>query len=144
MPLAISSFLLILFLLFIYLMLVALGLCCCARAFSSGGEWGLLSAAVRGLLIVVAFLVEHRLRVCRLQYLQHEGSAVVAHGLRCSVSCGIFLDQGLNPCLLHWQADSYPLFHQGSPFSSFFHYVLPLLRNTILLSFCLWSLLNFS
>ena len=67
MPLAISSFLLILFYLFIYLMLVALGLCCCAQAFSSGGEWGLLSAAVRGLLIVVAFLVEHRLRVCRLQ-----------------------------------------------------------------------------
>ena len=28
---------------------------------------------------------------------------------------GIFPNQGLNPCLLHWQADSLPLSHQGSP-----------------------------
>jgi len=28
---------------------------------------------------------------------------------------GIFLTQGLNPCLLHWQVDSLPLSHQGSP-----------------------------
>ena len=28
---------------------------------------------------------------------------------------GIFLDQGLNQCPLHWQADSCPLYHQGSP-----------------------------
>ena len=28
---------------------------------------------------------------------------------------GIFLDQGLNLYLLHWQADSLPLSHQGSP-----------------------------
>ena len=34
------------------------------------------------------------------------GSAVVAHGLSCSVACGIFPDQGSNPCPLHWQADS--------------------------------------
>ena len=27
---------------------------------------------------------------------------------------GIFLDQGLNPCLLQWQADPLPLSHQGS------------------------------
>ena len=44
------------------------------------------------------------------------GSAVVAHGLSCSAACGIFPDQGLNPCPLHWQADSQPLRHQGSPF----------------------------
>ena len=43
------------------------------------------------------------------------GSVVVAHGLSCSAACGIFLDQGSNPCLLHWQADSQPLRHQGSP-----------------------------
>ena len=24
------------------------------------------------------------------------------------MACEIFLDQGLNLCLLHWQADSYP------------------------------------
>ena len=43
------------------------------------------------------------------------GSVVVAHGPNCSVACGIFPDQGSNPCLLHWQADSQPLHHQGSP-----------------------------
>ena len=49
--------------LFIYLfILAALGLCCCARAFSSCGERGLLFVAVCGLLIAVASLVvEHRL-----------------------------------------------------------------------------------
>ena len=29
------------------------------------------------------------------------GSAVVAHGPSCSVACGIFPDQGSNPCPLH-------------------------------------------
>ena len=43
------------------------------------------------------------------------GSVVVAHGLSCSVACGTFPDQGSNPCPLHWQADSQPLRHQGSP-----------------------------
>ena len=32
---------------------------------------------------------------------------------------GIFLEQGLNPCPLHWQADSRPLDHQGSPLEIF-------------------------
>ena len=43
------------------------------------------------------------------------GSVVVAHGLSCSAACGIFPGQGLNPCPLHWQADSQPLRHQGKP-----------------------------
>ena len=43
------------------------------------------------------------------------GSVVVAHGPSCSVACGIFPDQGSNPCPLYWQADSQPLRHQGSP-----------------------------
>ena len=47
------------------------------------------------------------------------GSAVVAHGLSCSTVCGIFPDQGSNLCPLHWQADSQPLRHQGSPCSLF-------------------------
>ena len=33
-------------------------------------------------------------------------SVVAAHGLRCSASCGIFANQGLNPCCLHWQVDA--------------------------------------
>ena len=43
------------------------------------------------------------------------GSVVVAHGPSCCRACGIFPDQGSNPCPLHWQADSQPLHHQGSP-----------------------------
>ena len=43
------------------------------------------------------------------------GSVVVAHGPSCSATCGIFPDQGSNPCPLYWQADSQPLHHQGSP-----------------------------
>ena len=48
------------------------------------------------------------------------GSVVVAHGPSCSVACGIFPDQGSNPCPLHWQADSQPLHHQGSPIMHIF------------------------
>ena len=53
---------------------------------------GYSPAAVHGLLIEVASLVEQE--------------------LSCSATCEIFLDQGLNPCLLHWQVDFYPLYHQ--------------------------------
>ena len=55
------------FYLFIYLFFAALGLRCCAGAFSSCSEQGLLFAAVRGLLTAVASLVaEHGLSVRRL------------------------------------------------------------------------------
>ena len=47
------------------------------------------------------------------------GSVIVAHGPSCSAACGIFPNQGLNPCALHWQADSQPLHHQGSPWHHF-------------------------
>ena len=54
-------------LLFIYL-LAALGLCCCARAFSSCGERRLLFVAARGLLNAVASLVvKHGLQAHGLQ-----------------------------------------------------------------------------
>ena len=49
------------------------------------------------------------------------GSVIVAHGLSCSAACGIFPDQGSNPCPLHWQADSQPLHHQGSPPKLFYN-----------------------
>ena len=48
------------------------------------------------------------------------GSVVVAHGPSCSAACGIFPDQGSNPCALNWQADSQPLRHQVSPQGSLF------------------------
>ena len=68
--------------------------------------------ASRGLLIAVASLVsEHRLSAHVLQSLEH---TALVHK-----ACGVFLAQGWNPCPLHWQADSYPLYHQGSPTSIF-------------------------
>ena len=44
---------------------------------------------------------------CSMQTLGHVSSVVVAHGLSCSMACGIFTD-------LYWQADSYPLYLQKS------------------------------
>ena len=58
------------------------------------------------------------------------GSVVVAHGPSRSAACGIFPDQGSNPCPLHWQADSQPLCHQGSPLTLF------LTVQTIWAQFC--------
>ena len=56
------------------------------------------------------------------------GSVIVAHGPSCSAACGIFPDQGSNPCPLHWQTDSQPLHHQGSPGIILF---LPLLQKSL-------------
>ena len=39
----------------------------------------------------------------------------MALGLSCSEACGIFPDQGSNPCLLLWQTDSLPWSRPGSP-----------------------------
>ena len=36
-------------------------------------------------------------------------------GFSCSEACGIFPDERLNLCPLHWQVDSYPMHHRGSP-----------------------------
>ena len=72
--------------LFINLLLAALGLHCCARAFSSCGERGLLFVAVHGLLTAEASLVvEHGLQARGLQQLWHAGSVVVARGLQSAV-----------------------------------------------------------
>ena len=46
--------------------------------------------------------------------LQSTGPVVVMHRLSCSVACATFLDQGQNPCLLHWQVDVLPLSHQDA------------------------------
>ena len=87
--------------------MAVLGLRFCARAFSSCGKQGPLFIAVRGPLTVAASL--------RSTSSRRAGSVIVAHGPSCSVACGIFPDQGSNPCPLHWQADSQPLRRQGSP-----------------------------
>ena len=72
--------------------MAVLGLRFCARAFSNCGKRG-------GPLTIVASLVaEHRLQTRRLS---NCGSVIVAHGPSCSAACGIFPDQGSNPCPLH-------------------------------------------
>ena len=54
------------------------------------------------------------------------GLSSVVHGLNCSTACGIFPDQGSNPCPLHWLVGSYPLDHQRRP-------VYPFLKEDLLL-----------
>ena len=78
------------------------------RFFSSCGERGLLFIAVCRLLVVASLVAEHELWGMR-------ASVVVAHWLSFPEACTIFPDQGLNLCLLQWQADSLSLSHQGSP-----------------------------
>ena len=81
----------------IYLFLATLGPC--YFAFSGCGKQGLLCVVECRLLTeVVSLSAEHRV--------QSVDSAVVAHRLHRPAACGIFLDQGSNPCPLHWQADS--------------------------------------
>ena len=93
-----------------------LGLCGCA-GFS-------LVAVLRLLTAVVSLAAEHgpggaRSLVVVAPRLWMAGSIVVAHGLSCPLAYGIFLDQGSNPCRLHWQEDSLPLSYQGSPIVNF-------------------------
>ena len=89
--------------------------------------WVLVS--VRGLSLVVASggyassrcmgLSLSRPLLLRSTGSRRAGSVVVAQGPSCSTACGIFPDQGSNPCPLHWQADCLPLHHQGSPGKAF-------------------------
>ena len=89
-----------------------LGLGCCVNLLSSCTQQGLSVISVHELLIVVVSLVaEHGLSGARASVvvapgLQRTESVVVAYGLSYPAACGIFPDQGLNLCLLHWQVDS--------------------------------------
>ena len=86
--------------------------------------------SVRGLSLVVASGDHSSSRCAGLSLLRplllrstgsrRAGSVIVAHGPSRSAARGIFPDQGLNPYPLHWQADSQPLRHQGSPNNCFF------------------------
>ena len=62
--------------------------------FSCGRAWALSVRAS-----VVAEHAGSAVVACRLQ---STGSVVVTNGLSCSPACGIFPDQGSNPCPLHW------------------------------------------
>ena len=74
-----------------------------AWAFSHCSEQRHLLIVVHELLTAIASLVaDQGSRMCQLCM----GSVVVAQGLSCRTACGIFLDQGLNLCPLHWYVDS--------------------------------------
>ena len=89
--------------------MAALGLCCSLHTLSlvavGGGH-----SSVRCAGFSLQWLLS-----CRGQVLGAWVSVAGAHGLHCSESSGIFLDQGSIPCPLHWQVNSYPLHHQRSP-----------------------------
>ena len=126
---------------FIYLFLAALGLCCCARAFLQLWRAGATLHCRAGATLRCGVQASHcsGFSCCRAQSLgarapvvvahglQSAASVIVAHELSCSAACGTFLDQGSNPCPLHWQAGSQPLHHQGSPLT--FYKVLVFLSN---------------
>ena len=50
------------------------------------------------------------------------------------MACGIFPDQGLNLCTLHWQVDSQPLDHQRSPYMYIYPFITPCPRISYLAS----------
>ena len=108
--------------------LAVLNLHCCAGFSLVVESRGYSPVVVCGFFIAVtSFCCRQNIssRVCKLQQLRHVGSVVVisefqstcsivvTRGLSCSVVCEIFLGQGSNPCLLHWEADSLPWRHQA-------------------------------
>ena len=88
---------------------------CSGRAFHCGG---VSCGGAQALGAWATGVAPHGLSRCG-SWILDTGSVVVARGLSCSAACGIFPDQGLNPCLLHWQVDSLPLSPQRSPESAF-------------------------
>ena len=96
------------FKLIIYLFMAVLGLRFCVRALSSCGKWGHSSSRCAG-------LSPSRPLPLRSTGSRRAGPAAVSHGPNCSAARGILPGQGSNPYPLHWQADSQPLRHQGSP-----------------------------
>ena len=84
----------------LFYLLAVLGLCCYTQAFSSGERGLLTSCGTQASHWGGSHVVEHGLCACR------QASAVVALRLNFPEVCGIFPDQELNLCPLHWQADS--------------------------------------
>ena len=72
-------------------------------------------------MAVASVVAEYRLQAQGLGGSRHQsrGSIVVTHRLGCSKACGIFLDQGSNPWVLHWQVDSLPLSPWGGPLAAY-------------------------
>ena len=111
------------------LSLVTLGLHCCTWAFCSCGEQGLLSSC--------GVQLSHCGDLCSAG---SRGSGFSSCSCRvdwapehslssCPMACGIFPDQGSKLCPLHWQVNSYALYHRGSL----------LLNFLLLLPWCLYK-----
>ena len=88
--------------------LATLGLRCCVQYFSSCSEW---ASHCGGFSCCSVVALGHMGTLQRVLLLQRCGSRAhglssLMHGLRDPTACGIVPDQGLNLCLLPWQADS--------------------------------------
>ena len=106
-------------------MLTGLGLCCCARAFSSCSDWGLLSSCHVRASHCGGF------SCCRAQAVDEWVSVVVVHGLNCPVACEIFSDQGLNPhpSSLELAGGFLTTGPPGKPFSTYIYTCMLLLSH---------------
>ena len=99
--------------------MAVLGLHCCAGFSLAVASGGSSLTGWCSLLLAAIFLLQSMARGC--SGLSSCGSWGLEHKLSsCGTqaellrACAIFLDQGLNPCLLNWQSDSLPLSHLGS------------------------------
>ena len=106
-----------------------LGLHCCTQAFSSCSKRGYSLVVVPMLLTMRWLLLLKRTSLAEVGFWYTGFSSCSScvsgaldhwlgscgHRSSCPVACRIFLDQRLNLCFLHWQVDSQPLGHQGSP-----------------------------
>ena len=107
--------------------LSVLGLCHAVFSTVQVSGNGSLALEQRLLLALAYLAAEHQLSGTQVPWLWHVGLVVAAPGiwntgslvvarrlLHCSRACGTFPGQRSNPCLLNWQADSFPLNHQGA------------------------------
>ena len=83
---------------------------CWEQAFSSCSEQELLFAGIHGLMAAASPVAEHRPSRCSMWTQQ-----LRCTGPSCPSACGIFPEQGLNPCPQHWQADSQPQTTREAP-----------------------------
>ena len=112
--------------------------CCPSPAFSSCGEQGLLSSC--------GVPATHRggCSYCGAQGLKLRRRSAVVNGFNCPAICEVFPDRGLKLCPLHWQADSYPLYHQFSSVLLLSHEpllypLLPQFLTFLPLEYLVWS-----
>ena len=119
----VSASLSLFFKIFIYLLLALLGLHCCAGSSLVQRAGATLNLWCVSISLWWFFFGTSGFRHMGFSVvapgLKSTGSVVMENRLCCPLARGIFPDQGLNPCLLHWQADSLPLSHQGSPWLLF-------------------------